>query len=129
MRAATPVPEKRERWRVLTQGGYTGEQLRAALEGVVFVFGRMEEELGHGPWLAGKTFSLGDISMLAIVHRISELHPDRLSRSAFPRLNDWWERLMARPAANYVYAGDTDETPQRPRSKSIAGIAEYRVGA
>ena len=127
MLAHTPVPEKRERWRLLTQGGYTGEQLRAALEGVVFVFGRMEEELSRGPWLAGASFSLGDISMLAIVHRIFELHPDRLGHAAFPRLNDWWERLMARPAAKYVYAGDTDETPKRPRTKSIAGIAEYRV--
>jgi len=70
---------------------------------------------------------LGDISMLAIVHRIFELYPDRLDRSAFPRLNAWWEKAMARPAANYVYADGTDETPKRPPTKSIAGIAEYRI--
>ena len=51
----------------------------------------------RGPWLAGATFSLGDISMLAIVHRIFELYPDRLDRAAFPELNDWWDRAMARP--------------------------------
>ena len=65
--------------------------------------------------------------MLAIVHRIFELYPDRLDRSAFPRLNAWWEKAMARPAANYVYADGTDETPKRPPTKSIAGIAEYRI--
>jgi glutathione S-transferase len=90
----------------------------------------MDEELSQrGPWLAGSTFSLGDISMLAIVHRISELYPDRLDRAAFPRVNDWWARVMARPAAKYVYSSGNDETPKRPPKKSIAGIAEFRIEA
>jgi glutathione S-transferase len=128
MLAHTPVPEKRERWRLLAKGGYSAAELAAALDNVVFVFGRMEAELAaHGPWLAGATFSLGDISMAAIVHRIFELYPDRLDRSAFPRLNDWWERLMARPAAKYVYTDGLEETPSRPPTKSVAGISEYRI--
>jgi glutathione S-transferase len=128
MLKATPVPDKRERWRILTVGGYSQQQLDAALDNVVFVFSRMEEELGQrGPWLAGETYSLGDISMLAIVHRISELYPDRLDRTAFPRMMDWWDRSMDRPAAAYAYANGTEETPKRPPAKSIAGIAEFRV--
>jgi glutathione S-transferase len=128
MLAHTPVPEKRERWRLLTKGGYSAEQLQAALDNVIFVFGRMESELAErGPWLAGATYSLGDISMLAIVHRISELYADRLDRAAFPRLIDWWDRSMTRPAAAYVYADGGEETPSRPPTKSIAGITEYRI--
>jgi glutathione S-transferase len=128
MLKATPVPEKRERWRVLTVGGYSPEQLKTALDNVVFVFGRMEEELTlRGPWLAGATYSLGDISMLAIMHRISELYADKLDRQAFPRLMDWWDRSMARPAAAFAYANGTEEVPQRPPTKSIDGIAEYRI--
>jgi glutathione S-transferase len=124
----TPVPDKRERWRVLTKGGYSAEQLDAALDNVMFVFGRMDQEIGQrGPWLAGATYSLGDISMLAIVHRISEIHPGRLDRSAFPHLMGWWDRNMARPAAQFVYASDTDEVPKRPPKKSIAGIFEFRL--
>jgi glutathione S-transferase len=128
MLAHTPVPEKRERWRLLTRGGYSAGELQAALDNVLFIFARMEQELvQRGPWLAGATFSLGDINMLAIVHRIFELYPDRLDRAAFPRLNDWWDRAMARPAAKYVYTDGLDETPARPPTKSIAGITEYRV--
>jgi glutathione S-transferase len=124
----TPVPEKRDRWRLLTKGGYSEEQLDTALENVMFVFARMDEELGkRGPWLAGKTYSLGDIGMLAIVHRIGELFPDRLDRTRFPRTMDWWDRSMARPAAKFAYANGTDETPPRPKTKSVAGIAEFRV--
>ena len=128
MLAATPVPEKRERWRVLTGSGYSPAQLEVALDNVLFVFGRMDAELGgRGPWLAGATFSLGDISMTAIVHRIFELYPDRIERARFRNLIDWWDRVMARPAAKYVYTDGTDEVPKRPPTKSIAGIAEFRV--
>ena len=127
---STPVPERRERWHVLIKGGHSDEQIAAGLDGVMFVFGRMNEELAQrGPWLAGSTFSLGDINMLAIVHRISQLFPDRLDRAKFPRLMDWWDRCMARPAAQYVYADGTDESPKRPAKKTVAGIREYRVGA
>ena len=65
--------------------------------------------------------------MLAIVHRITQLYPDKLDRKAFPRLCDWWDRAMARPAAKYAYSDNTDESPKRPPTKSVAGIAEYRI--
>lgn len=124
----TPRPDKRARWSVLAKGGYSADEMDAALDNVVYIFGRMQAELSaRGPWLAGETFSLGDISMAAIVHRIFELYPERIARAEFPMLNDWWERLMARPAAAYVYAEDTDEVPKRPPTKSIAGIAEFRA--
>jgi glutathione S-transferase len=128
MLAQTPVPEKRERWRLLTSGGYSREQLEGALDQVLFVLRRAEAELAQrGPWLAGTAISLGDISMLAIVHRVLELYPSRLEPSVLPRLNDWWNRAMARPAAQYVYAAGTEETPGHPPRKSIEGIRNFRV--
>lgn len=128
MLAHTPVPDKRERWRLLAKVGYSTEQLQEALESVLFVFGRMEQELtARGPWLAGATFSLGDINMAAIVHRTFELYRREIERPAFPRVNDWWERLMARPAAKFVYTNGLEETPSRPKNQSVAGISEFRI--
>ena len=130
MLKSTPVPKFRERWRVLTEEGYTDAQIQDALDNVLFCFGRMEEELTkRGPWLAGKTFSLGDIGMLAIVHRTSELYPAEINKQRFPRLTDWWERCMARPAAKFVYSEGTDEVLPRPKNKTIAGITEFRLPA
>ena len=62
----------------------------------------------------GKTFSLADISMLAIVHRVSEIFPNELKGAGLPHLHDWWARVMARPAAKYAYSNGTEETPKRP---------------
>jgi glutathione S-transferase len=128
MLAHTPVPDKRARWRLLIERGYSAEQLQESLENVLFVFEQMERELSQRrPWLAGTTFSLGDISMAAIVHRTFELYPDKFSRSLFPHPSDWWERLLARPAAKYVYSDGLEETPKRPLKQSVAGISEFRI--
>lgn len=125
--AATPVPEKRARWRAITHGQYSSEQLQDALDNVLFILARMEAELVGAEWLAGGMLSLAEISMAAIVHRIFELYPERIDRAALPRLNDWWDRVISRPAAAYVYADGTEETPPRPARKSIEGIADFRI--
>ena len=128
MLKATPVPDKRERWVTLLGDGYSQKEIDDAIEQVFHVFGRMEEELKtRGPWLAGKTFSLGDINMLAIVHRTFELLPEKLTGGSLPRLLDWWDRCMARPAAKYTYSENTDEVPARPKGQSVEGIAEFRA--
>lgn len=128
MLANTPVPEKRERWENLTKGDFSAEQLRSALNSVLFKFSRMEIELAErGPWLAGHTFSLGDVAMLAIFHRITELFPGDVTEEKYPLLNDWWNRAMDTPAAKLVYTEGLEETPYRPAKKSIDGIADYRA--
>ena len=124
----TPVPERRERWRVLIERGYSDGEMQAALDNALFGLGRMNQELAeHGPWLAGETFSLADISMGAIVHRMTELYPDKMGRDAFPRVTDWWQRMLARPAAKYVYADGQEETPKRPARQSVEGISAFRA--
>ena len=64
--------------------------------------------------------------MLAIVHRISELYPERLDSKVFPKMMDWWQRGMARPAAKAAY-GAGPEVPDRPKKKSVTGITEYHL--
>ncbi len=125
-----PVPGRRERWQRQAQGGHSDEEIETAIEHFRFVTGRMEQELAaRGPWLAGETFSLGDISMTSLIHRVFELFPDMLPRSSHPSLNDWFERIMARPAAKLVYAAGTDETPRLPPGRSVSGITEFRIAA
>jgi len=60
--------------------------------------------------------------MLSIVHRIRELYPERLAPDRYPRIDDWRDRMMARPMVAWVYSSGTDEAPGRPPRKSISGI-------
>jgi glutathione S-transferase len=123
-----PVPARRERWRLQTTGGHSAAEMETAVEHMRFLAGSMERELAaRGPWLAGEIFSLGDISIASIIHRVFELQGELIARATFPRVNDWFERVMARPAAKFVYTAGTAETPKLPPMRSVAGIAAFRV--
>jgi glutathione S-transferase len=128
--AHMPVPARRARWQQAIEVDLTPEETATALDHLHFVAGRMDRELAaNGPWLAGETFSLGDINMASIVHRLLELYADALPRITYPHVNDWYARLMARPAAIAIYAAGTEETPKLPPSRSAAGVAAFRAVA
>jgi len=125
-----PVPGRRERWARQSLGGHSPEEIDTAMEHFRFIAARMEEELAaDGPWLAGKTFSLADISMVSLLYRLFELFPETLPQSTHPCVNDWYERIVARPAAKSVYAAGSPETPKLGPQRTVAGIREFRAGA
>ena len=122
MIAHSPMPDRRERWRRLSTGGYTEDELRAALDIIEYTVAWLERELSQSTWIAGEEMSLADVYVLSNVHRIRELHPEKVEPERFPKVNAWRDRLMARPAAAEAYAPGTAETPPRPDGKSIEGI-------
>ena len=125
-----PVPARRERWQKQAVGGHSADEMETALAHVRFIAAQMEAELSaRGPWLAGETFSLGDVSMGSIVHRVNELYPELLPRVTYPHVNDWFARVMARPAAVATYTPGTAETPKIPPERSVGGIEDFRIAA
>ena len=116
-----PAPERRERMRRIVGGGFDRSEIEHAFDRLGFVIGRAEEDLADGPWLAGSTYSLADIAMLAIVHRVMELRPEMLDR--YSRVNGWNDRMIDRPAVQQVYAAGTEETPPRPEQHTISGMS------
>jgi glutathione S-transferase len=58
----------------------------------------MEKELStHGPWLAGRMFSLADIGITPYVYRLVELGYQGMWANR-PQVADWLERIMKRPS-------------------------------
>lgn len=96
--SATPIPERREQWRRVAREPYTELEMRRAADSLRHILERMEASLSHGPWLAGKTFSLADINMSPYAVRFGELEERGISLAQFPRAQDWWARVQARPA-------------------------------
>jgi glutathione S-transferase len=121
--AASPMPERAERWRKAAMGGDDEHVLAAAAANLTFAIGRMEKDLAAGgPWIVGEDYSLADISLLSIVHRIRELRPDLAEPGDYPAVNDWFGCMNARPAVIEVYKADGLETPPRPKTKTISGL-------
>jgi len=91
-------------------GGFTDDDFAAAREKAGFIVRRAEQALEAGPYLAGSTYSLADINMIPFMDRYRErVVPDLFTERQHPRLCDWCDRVLARPAAIATWA-DSEET-------------------
>jgi glutathione S-transferase len=93
-----PVPDRREDWRRMAREPFSDADISHAVTNIRRTLDRMEHDLAAGPWLAGANFSLADIHLSPYIVRISE-HANRgIHLKDYPKCNDWWTRLSARPA-------------------------------
>ncbi len=95
---STPMPERREQWRRVAREPYTAAEMTQAVESLAHMMQKMEADLTSGPWLAGREFSLADINMAPYAVRFGELAEHGITLERFPRIDDWWARVRARPA-------------------------------
>ena len=84
--------------------------------------GRFDEAIGNGSRVYGDEYSFADIMMLSIVHRVHELASEIIKPEVCSQVVEWRDRMMARPAVEYVYTPGTEETPKRQDGKLISGI-------
>jgi glutathione S-transferase len=117
MLAALPDPRRRERQSRLFQLGLNAPDARESLVIFASVCRDMEEALTAGPWIAGESFSLGDIALLPYFVALEAFGLERLFQ-AYPRIVDWYGRACARPA----YDGHPRTLLPQTR---LAEVAEY----
>ena len=109
--ARIPLIERRNViHKIARHGGFTDEEFATAREKAGFIVRRAEQALEAGPYLAGQSYSLADINMMPFLDRYRErVVPDVFTEKEVPRLCDWYERMMARPAVIATWA-DSEET-------------------
>ena len=95
---AVPVPDRREDWRRMAREPFSESEIAHAVANIRRTMERMEADLAHGPWLAGKTFSLADIHLSPYIVRLGEHAGQGIHLHDYPRCAGWWQRLTARPA-------------------------------
>ena len=91
------IKERRDVWIRMAQG-LDDDVLDKARERVRLCVQKMESDLARGPWLAGETYSLGDIAVYAYAAYLPKLTPELVNAQAAPGTADWLERMGARPA-------------------------------
>lgn len=110
-----PMIGKRLRHR-LEQGVSVAEE-ETAYANLDYMLDQMEKQLGGGPWLAGRMFSLADIAMAPMVNRVEVLaRPEMIGAARRPRVADWWQRIQARPGFVEAFSfanPDTDDPVKR----------------
>jgi glutathione S-transferase len=94
--ARMPNRDTAARWRSAAREGIPHEQLAEADRQLRLTLERMEAALEKSAWLAGDAYTLADTNMTPFVHRMASFPEYELSR--WPRVADWYARVMARPS-------------------------------
>jgi glutathione S-transferase len=115
--ARIPTIERRKRWEQVTSTGFDRAEIEAAYAKMRECFERCEAALERSPWLGGDHYTLADIAIVPFIDRINNLKPEYLAGSLYPKLDDWYARMRARPAFAKAFEFDDD-----PRAAKLVNI-------
>ena len=96
------LPLRKHFYRRMGRGGFSADEINAALERLNQTLARMEAALANGAWIAGEHFSLADTNVMPAVVRMEDLGLAHLWADK-PLVADWYIRLQARPAFAQAY--------------------------
>jgi GSH-dependent disulfide-bond oxidoreductase len=63
----------------------------------------LENHLARHPWIAGKTFSLGDINGFNLGYALPLSQPDHCNDQKTPHIMEWLRKIYERPATKEVW--------------------------
>jgi len=99
-----PDPDRRRSWLAAFQQSTPPEELeeshRRAREGAT----KVEDHLAIHRWVAGRSFSLGDIDLLNFCGFMASWMPDLVNAQRTPATIDWLGRMEERPAVKEMRA-------------------------
>ena len=109
-----PLMERRNVITKITKGGgFSEAEFAAAREKAGFIVDKAEQALADSPYLAGDEYSLADINMVPFMHRYRQrVVPDLVTPENAPRLCDWLDRILARPAVIDAFAISDETRPE-----------------
>ena len=70
-----------------------------------------------GPWLFGKSYTIGDIAILPTIDRALDLGLDQLWLRDFPSVQTWWELAINRQASQKAFYEGSRLSQQFPKLK------------
>ena len=99
-----PLESRRVAWRKAMFNEFTAEELEESRRRVMFSIGVLERHLTEHRWIAGDTYSLGDINGFNLGYALPLSQPERCNDARTPRILEWLRRIYERPAAKETWA-------------------------
>jgi len=109
---ALPQQEQRQQWRALIENEYPEDLLKDCERRICLAVERVDTALTNATWLAGATLSLADIDMFTGLRAARYLSGSAFDESRTPHLNDWWQRMQARPSLSAALAYSKTKKPE-----------------
>ena len=104
----TPLVDHQLKLKALRAEGFSAKEIEESSGRMDYVCDRCETALASGPWLAGEMYTLADIALLPYIQAFQMRRSELLQTR--PRLNAWYERILARPAVKATYS-PSEEAP------------------
>jgi len=107
-----PQQEQRQQWQVFIENKYPEELLKDCERRTHLAVERVEKALMDAPWLAGTGLTLADIDMFAGLRAARFLLDAAFDGTRTPHLDDWWQRMQARPSLSAALAYSKTHAPE-----------------
>lgn len=117
--ARVPDPDRRRAWRRAYLKETPPGEIAESQRRVELGSRRIEEALGRGAWLAGRSYSLADIDLLSFYGFLAKWSPEIVNERSTPRTLEWLERMEERQAVREL----------RARSRALQRAGTGRAGA
>jgi len=103
-RLADSMPVRKQFIMRMGQDGFSSTEYQGSIEQLDRSLRRMEKALEAGAWLIGDQFTIADICVLPVLHRMEEMGMAAMWQADMPRVTDWYVRATARPSfAKAIY--------------------------
>lgn len=99
-----PLESRKIAWRKALFNEFTPEELAESRRRVLFCTDALEAHLAKHTWIAGETFSLGDINGFNLGYALPLSQPDHCNDARTPHIMEWLRRIYERPATKATWA-------------------------
>jgi glutathione S-transferase/GST-like protein len=96
---------------------FSEAELAESRRRVLFCTGILEQHLARHEFIAGDTYSLGDINGFNLGYALPLSQPDHCNDQKTPHIMEWLRRIYERPAAKQTWA--KGRTPMAQRVKLL----------
>lgn len=99
-----PLESRKIAWRKAMFNQFSAEELAESKRRVLFATGVLEQHLARYPYIAGSTYSLGDINGFNLGYALPLSQPDHCNDAKTPHIMEWLRKIYERPAAKATWA-------------------------
>jgi glutathione S-transferase/GST-like protein len=99
-----PLPSRRIAWRKALFNEFSPEELAESRRRVIYCIGILEDCLAQNTWIAGSSYSLGDINGFNLGYALPLSQPEHCNDRKTPRIMEWLRRIYERPATKQTWA-------------------------
>jgi len=108
-----PLESRRVAWRKALFNEFTEDELAESRRRTIFSIGILEQHLTHHPFIAGNSYSLGDINGFNLAYALPFSQPDHCNDDKTPKIMAWLRMIYARPATKETWAKGRTELASR----------------